>query len=405
LVWGVTDQALSSATNFGLSILAGRLLGASGLGVVFLGFSVYLLAQSFVRGLVIDPFVVATATLARARQEAATRALMILVIGAGATVSGLMVIGGLLFDGAIARGLLIFAPWAGVAMIQDQWRSVLFQDQRGSAAAVNDCVWALGMLAMLPVALTFRYDWVIAATWGAGAAAAALVGFAQVRLRPGRVRDAFAWWKRDLRRLGSWFTVQNVAFGAVAQLTVVLLAGRLGVGDLGGMRAVEVVFAPMTLVGDAFAFPGVPIVARALAISRAAARRWAWQLSGGACVLVGAYLAVVTPLSEPVLSHLFGPEFAIFTALVLPIALTQLVRAASTGFSILLKAGGHVHAISLGRGIAVVLRLVLGPMFAARYGVEAAMWGLALGSAAGATATIVCGLLSRDAVSHRRGVA
>ena len=61
LVWGVADQGLSSATNFGLSFLAGRLLGPSGLGVIFLGFSAYLIAFSFVRALVIEPFVVSTA--------------------------------------------------------------------------------------------------------------------------------------------------------------------------------------------------------------------------------------------------------------------------------------------------------------------------------------------------------
>jgi len=42
---------------------------------------------------------------------------------------------------------------------------------------------------------------------------------------------------------------------------------------------------------------------------------------------VGGYLAVVTPFSEQILSRLFGPEFAVFTAIVIPIALGQLVRA------------------------------------------------------------------------------
>jgi hypothetical protein len=44
IAWGVVDQGLSSATNLGISILAGRLLGPAGLGVIFLGFSTYLFA-------------------------------------------------------------------------------------------------------------------------------------------------------------------------------------------------------------------------------------------------------------------------------------------------------------------------------------------------------------------------
>ena len=39
IAWGGVDQGLSSATNLGLSVLAGRFLGEAGLGVAFLGFS------------------------------------------------------------------------------------------------------------------------------------------------------------------------------------------------------------------------------------------------------------------------------------------------------------------------------------------------------------------------------
>jgi hypothetical protein len=72
IAWGVVDQALSSATNLGIAILAGRLLGPAGLGVIFLGFSTYLFALSFVRALITEPFVVATAAFDRAQREAAT---------------------------------------------------------------------------------------------------------------------------------------------------------------------------------------------------------------------------------------------------------------------------------------------------------------------------------------------
>src|SRR3954451_22408376 len=99
------------------------------------------------------------------------------------------------------------------------------------------------MIALIPVAFAFRYDWVIAATWGGGAAVAALVGAWQVKLRPSGPLQAIAWWKRELRYLGSWLAIQNIVFSAGAQLTVVLLAGQLGAANLGGIRSVDVVFA------------------------------------------------------------------------------------------------------------------------------------------------------------------
>jgi O-antigen/teichoic acid export membrane protein len=402
LLWGGVDQAASSATNFGLSVLAGRVLGSEGLGVIFLGFAMYLLALSAVRGLIMEPFVVATAALDEEAQEDATRACTILVAVVGAATSVLMAIVGLTLGDPLGRSLLIFAPWVGVAMLQDHWRSVLFRDERGRAAALNDGAWALGMVAMLPLALTFRHDWMIAATWGVGASVGAIVGGVQVKLRPSGPLHALTWWKREIRYLGTWLAIQNVVFSAGAQLTIVLLAEELGAADLGGIRAVDVVFSPMTLVGEAFAFPGVPIIARALAVSAAEARRWAGRLSIAALGLVGAYLTLVTPFSRPILSHLFGPEFTMFTAIVIPIALAQALRAASTGYAILLKADRRVHAITVCRGLKTGLALVLGPFLAARYGLVPAVWGTEIGVGVGSIAIIVCGLMSRDIRAGRR---
>jgi O-antigen/teichoic acid export membrane protein len=334
-------------------------------------------------------------------QEAATRACTILVAGVGAAISLVMVILSFAVGDPLGRSLLIFAPWTGIAILQDHWRSVLFRDQRGRAAAINDSVWAVGMVAMLPLAFVYRNDWVIAATWGAGAAAGALLGIWQVKLKPSRPLRAIAWWRRELAYLGSWLAVQNVVFSAGAQLTVVLLAAQLGARDLGGIRAVDVVFAPMTLIGEAFSFPGVPILARALARSLSEARRWAWRLSAGASGIVGLYLVVATPFSRQILQRLFGPEFGVYTVIVIPVALGQLLRASSTGFSILLKADRRVHAITVARGLTTGLALVLGPALAARYGLVPAVWGTELALVVGSIATIVCGLLSDD-VPFRR---
>ena len=110
------------------------------------------------------------------------------------------------------------------------------------------------MVAMLPIVFAFQYDWVIAATWGAGAAAGALLGIWQIKLRPSGPLHALAWWKRELSYLGTWLAIQNVVFSVGAQLTVVLLAAQLGASDLGGIRAVDVVFAPMTLSARRFRF-------------------------------------------------------------------------------------------------------------------------------------------------------
>src|SRR5205085_11900146 len=159
---------------------------------------------------------------------------------------------------------------------------------------------------------------------------------------------------------------------------------------------------PMTLVGEAFAFPGVPIVGRALASSLEEARRWAWRLGLGAAGLVLLYLAVVVPWRTQVLSRVFGPEFRGFTSLALPIALAQPLRAVSTGYSILLRVDQRVHAIVVSRTLTTVATLLLAPLLALAFGALGAVWGLALGSAVGSIAIIFCGLLARDIPFARR---
>jgi O-antigen/teichoic acid export membrane protein len=58
VLWGVIDQGCSSAVNFGLTVVAARLLGPEGVGAVCIGFTVYLVALGLLSALVGDPLVV-----------------------------------------------------------------------------------------------------------------------------------------------------------------------------------------------------------------------------------------------------------------------------------------------------------------------------------------------------------
>jgi O-antigen/teichoic acid export membrane protein len=396
IVWGGVDQGFSSATNLGLSILAGRFLGAAGLGLIFLGFSAYLLVMSALRGFVLDPFVVVTAPLDPAQRESATRACMTLVFCVAIVTSVAMAGLGLMLRDPLGRGLLVFSPWIAATLIQDQWRSVLFRDRRGAAAALNDGVWLVGMVLILPFAWAHPSDWSVAAAWGGGAAVAALFGWTQVRLRPSSVAEATEWWRRDIRRLGWWFGAENLITSAGGQVSVFLLALVLTASDLGGIRVAQVVFAPMTLVGEAFFLPGVPIMTRALAVSLPEARRWAWRLGLGALLLIGLYYAVVIPLGSEVLARVFGPQFTKFTELVAPVVVGQIFAALALGFAIMLRADQRVHAVVFSRVVTMTLSLVLGPLFAVWYGVLGAVWGLGISMIAGWLVVIACGLRPDD---------
>src|SRR5262245_10437117 len=108
LAWGGADQALSSATNLGLSILAGRVLGASGLGTVFVGFTAYLFALSLMRGLITAPFVVGTTVGTAEERDATARRCITLVLCAAAATTALMYALGSVLPDPLGRGLLLF---------------------------------------------------------------------------------------------------------------------------------------------------------------------------------------------------------------------------------------------------------------------------------------------------------
>jgi O-antigen/teichoic acid export membrane protein len=396
IFWGGVDQGLSSATNLGLSVLAGRFLGASGLGVAFLGFVASLFTLSLVRGFVTAPFVVATSVLDQHERDEATRRCITLVVAAGFGASALMALLGLVVPDPLGQSLVVFAPCVVAVVVQDLWRSTLFRDQCGSAAALNDGVWAAVMLALVAVVWWHPTEWTVALAWGGGAGVAAIVGFWQVDLRPTGLTASANWWKRELQRLGSWMAMESVIIAVGGQATIIILAALLTASEIGGLRVVQVVFAPMTLIGEALHYPGVPIMTRALASALAEARRWALRLGLGALAIIACYLAVVAPLSSQILAHVFGPEFKKFTDLILPTALAQILWAMSIGFLILLKADRRVHATVACMVTNTIVTITATPILASRYGVIGAAWGIALGTATGSISAIVFGLLPRD---------
>jgi O-antigen/teichoic acid export membrane protein len=386
--WGLISQVFSSATNFGLTVIAGRLVGPRGLGVIYIGFAVYLLAISLQRALVTDPLVVATAGLERAERDAATRVAITLVLVSGGTVTALLLAVGVLAGGDAGRGLVLFAPWAGVALVQDSWRAALFRDQRGRAAAVNDGVWALVMAAALPLAFVVDRDWAIVATWGAGALAGALLGFVQLRLAPEGLRAAVSWWWHKAWPLGRWLGLESLLVSLGAQVVVFLLAAVLGPRDLGGLRAVEAIFAPMTLVVQAIALPGLPLLSRTLKTSFAEARAWAIRLSLISLGLVVLYLGAIGVVRDQVLRALFGDAFTAFSYLIIPIGMAQLLYALAVGFALLLRADRRGRSLIVARSIGAGSTLALVWTFAAMNGLRGAAWGRAVGAAVG-TATMM----------------
>jgi O-antigen/teichoic acid export membrane protein len=376
--WGFVSQGSSSVTNLGLSILAGRLLGPSGLGSIFVGFSFYVFAMGFLRSLITDPLVAATASLDEDARRGATHSALTMALLLAAIATVLLIVTAVTVPSKVGHGLILFVPWLAPALVQDFWRSVLFRDRRGAAGALNDALWFAGMAVTLPAVLLVRTDWIVVANWGFGASVAAGVGFIQSRITPAGTRTSLRWWRMRAWKLGRWLAAETLVYTVAAQLVVFILAGILGTRPLGGLRAVVTLFGPLSLLAPALALPGLPALSRASAESVERAVRLALSMGVLAVLLTGGYLAVAATFGDQLLEGVFGPSFTPFGALILPIGVYQIVVSATMGCALLLKAQARGRALLVARVVGSVSTLVLVLSLATTHGITGAAWGLAL---------------------------
>jgi O-antigen/teichoic acid export membrane protein len=373
--WGLVDQGFSSATTFGLTVLVGRALGPAGLAAVFIGFTLYLIALTFQRSLITDPLVARSSTLGEEARALAGRAALAVVVLWAVSATVVTFAAAVLVGGRFGHGMLVVAPWLLAALLQDFWRAVLFRDGRARAAAANDGLWLAAMAISAPFAWGIGGAWAIVGCWGAGALAGGLAGLVQTGYRPLCVRAAIQWWRHDAWLLGRWLGLESVAYNLTTYGTVLLLVAFLGATAYGGLRAIQSVFAPLSLLVPALTLPGLPAVARSLATSSDAARSLAIQISGLVTGLTILYVSLFT-LSAGLLTAVFGERFARFQVIVLPIGLAQIALATAAGFPLLLKVQGRGRALFLSRLTALVLMLTASTALAVTRGLTAVAWGM-----------------------------
>ncbi len=383
------DQVLSSLTNFVLILSVGRWLGPGQVGVVAIGFSAYLLTLVLQRSLVSEPLVVKAARLDDRAWRDLVASAAVTTGMAGLAGSALLGVAGLAVGGPVGRGLLLFSPWIVPALLQDFWRFILFREDRGGAAAANDAAWVAVSLAALPMALALRSSWGFVAAWGLGATGGALLGLWQVRIRPRRPADAWRWWRGSAWPLGAWLGLDRVIFALGTQGAILVLALVLTTTELGGLRAAQSIFAPVTLIGPAIGLPGLPALARALTEDLASARRIAMRLSLFASALAVGYMTLAGLLGGAALRWLFGPSFSPFSKLVIPLALDQTLLSAGMGAFLLLKAARRTREPVVSHTLGTVAALGFGCWFGALAGAVGASWGLAVGSLVATSAVLV----------------
>ncbi len=372
--FGLVAQTCSSVTNFGLVVIAGHLLGPSGLGTLLIGLAAYMTLLGLLRGLVTDPLIATSSGSDTAGKAWSARAALTLVLVTSVVAAGLLAGIGILLPTAIGRGLLLFAPWLAPSLVQDLGRSIVFRDQTGRRTVFSDATWLLTMAVAAPFAFALGSDWAVVSCWGVGAVSWAVMALYQVGWRPIRLSHAISWWKLDARHLARWLGVQAVIYNVVSYMTVLLLAGVLGSSDYGGFRAVQSVFAPLTLLGPALALPGLPLVSRLIVDSRRRALGVAAQLAGLITAVTCVYVLVLCAIPG-VLVFFFGRGFADFREIMIPIGLAQVLAAPAFGLMLFLKAEQRGATLLWFATLNALVYLVLTVTLGSAFGIDGAAWG------------------------------
>ena len=152
LTWGIADQAVSSITNFAVTIYVARALGATQLGAFSLAYVTYGFLLNASRGLATDPLLVrfSNKDVSTWRRAVASCTGTAAVVGLAAGVCALAA-AGLLHGTARAAFLALGLTLPGL-LLQDSWRFAFFALGRGKQAFLNDLVWAVVMVPALYVA-------------------------------------------------------------------------------------------------------------------------------------------------------------------------------------------------------------------------------------------------------------
>lgn len=372
--WSVIDQGLSSGSNFCFTVIAARELGPGGLGAVIVGLMLFQTTVGFQRALVTDPLVARWPRLGAARRRWAAGSAVTLVAGLASLSAINACVVGSVAGGGFGHVLFMMAPWLPAAVLQDYWRVALFRDGRVRAAALNDGVWLLTMAAVAPAVLPSRGVTATVAVWGSGALISAAVGAFQVGFRPVGVRSALRWWKKDAADLGRWLGLDSIVYIVGTYATTFALAALLGGTSYGGLRAVQSLFSPLTLLLPAVGLAGLPAISRALLDSDAAARALTLRVSAAVCACTSVYVALLV-IRPDIVALAFGDRFAGFRAIVIPVGLSQVAAAVASGAPVLLKAQGRGRALAVARGTAAAVAIIcaIGP--ALTQSLLAVAWG------------------------------
>jgi O-antigen/teichoic acid export membrane protein len=242
--WMLVDQALSSFTNFLVSIAVAQLASTIEFGSFSVVLAICYALVELVRPLALEPLLVrfSGATLADAIE--ARRGTISTALAVGLFSSALMMAASALIDGPVASYFVVGGVAVAAVLTQDGCRFCLIAAGQLRRAAVNDGVWSLVAFAGIALAATTsRNPLHVMLAWSLGGLSAALIGIMQLGVLP-TPRSCISWLKSN-QNLSPRYVLEYVLDAGGFQVVMLLVGVVGGLEALGALNGARVLLGPV----------------------------------------------------------------------------------------------------------------------------------------------------------------
>ena len=371
LAWSLASQVLSSASNFLMTLLVARTLGAEDFGRFAMVMSIYIFALLLVRASVGQVLLLQPSASVGSRSVYAFTSVAAAVVTLGV---GLLV-------GLSAPLLAITCLAVTSSLVQDGVRYRAFAAGTPRRAVASDAVWCLWMLIPLAAASVLSTGTVVG-LWGSGALVAtfAVERAGALRVSLGACRS----WAREHRHSAGPYGLESLVFLGSGQVLLVLVAIISGLAAVGQIKAGQLVLSPLVSIAT-----GLSVATTVLA-----RQRYERDGRGPAAVVVVA------------MSSLLAAVTALWT--LLAVSLPQSVGVAvlgdswDTARSVLPVVGAAQAVAAFSAGALILVRVSRGPRSTLRARLATCwcepLFG-AIGALIGAAAGACVGMVTSQAVS------
>jgi O-antigen/teichoic acid export membrane protein len=327
---GVTDQLLSSGSNFVATIVAARYLDADGFGYFALAMLSYTLTLGAVRALCGEALLVRPGDDFVHRRDRAGRATGA-AVWVGVAASAIFAMASVLGDGEMARTFAVLALAAPGLVLQDTLRYVAFSRGEPKAALLSDAIWFIGMVVCFGAVI--RWADPTAALMLAAFAIPGLVGGAVQAVRDRIVPrlGAELSWILTNRDLSFRYALDYLSAAGAAQLASYLLVAVAGAASLGAIRGAQTLFGPVNILYTGASIVLVPEGRIAVHRSRGALTRMAVAASIALAVVSAGLLTIYLALSPSQGQLILGSTWDAAVSLVVPVGLASLAGSAAAG--------------------------------------------------------------------------